>query len=181
MHGSRAGVLRHLPTVLALASLACGYSLAGRGGFLPPHIQTIGVPLFANNTTAFQVEQLLTEKVRAEFIGRGKYRVLPEATGADAVLEGEISSIGVQPLSFTEQQQASRYVLILTAKIAFRDLKTTRVIWENPSLVFREEYEVATGGGALDPTTFFMQDANAMERVATDFAKSVVSALLEAF
>ena len=32
-----------------------------------------------------------------------------------------------------------------------------------------------------DPAAFFGQEANALERVATDFAKSVVSAILEAF
>jgi hypothetical protein len=32
-----------------------------------------------------------------------------------------------------------------------------------------------------DPATFFGQETNALGRVATDFARSVVSAILEAF
>ena len=51
----------------------CGYTLAGRGSFLPAYIKTIGIPLFVNSTTVFNVETLVTEKVRREFIGRGKY------------------------------------------------------------------------------------------------------------
>ena len=57
----------------------CGYSLAGRGSFLPDYIKTIGIPMFANRTAVFNLETQLTEKVRAEFIGRGKYKILPDA------------------------------------------------------------------------------------------------------
>ena len=69
-----------------LGAAGCGYALAGRGSFLPAYIQTIGIPTFTNRTTVFNLETLLTQKVRAEFIGRGKYQILPEATGVDAVL-----------------------------------------------------------------------------------------------
>lgn len=44
----------------------CGYSLAGRGSFLPSHIKSIGIPTFTNRTTVFNLETLLTEKVRSE-------------------------------------------------------------------------------------------------------------------
>lgn len=175
------GTLRGIIALLVLATTSCGYTLAGRGSFLPEYIRTIGVPLFQNNTAVFEVEQKITEKVRAEFIGRGKYRVMPDTTGVDAVLNGTISSISFAPASFTQEQQASRYVFTLTANIQFRDLKTDKVLWENPSLVFREEYEVTTGASAVDVSAFFGQESNAVDRIATDFAKSVVSSILEAF
>src|SRR5690348_3688326 len=53
----------------ALSVPGCGYSLAGRGSFLPAYVKTIGVPMFTNRTTVFNLETLLTEKVRSEFIG----------------------------------------------------------------------------------------------------------------
>lgn len=165
------------------ASAACGYSLAGRGSFLPSYIQTVGVPLFINATPVFDVEQMLTQRVRQEFIGRGKYQVKPDASGVDALLSGTIASITIAPAAFTDQQQATRYAFILSMQIEFRDLRANRVLWENPALVFREEYEVevSSGAGALDPNAFFGQDTNAVERIADDFAKTVVSAILEAF
>ena len=58
--------------VLVLASSSCGYALAGRGTFLPSYIRTVGIPQLVNNTTFFQVEQVLPEKIRTEVIGRGK-------------------------------------------------------------------------------------------------------------
>jgi hypothetical protein len=170
-----------LACAAALLSSGCGYALAGRGSFLPGYIRIIGIPPFINATPYEIVEQTFTERVRSEFIGRGNYKVLPQETGVDAILSGEITSLSVAPAAFTEQQQASRYIITVVAKLQFRDLKTNNVLWENPSLVFREEYEAAQGTGALDPNAFFGQEANALERVATEFARTVVSSILEAF
>ncbi len=69
----------------------------------------------------------------------------------------------------------------MTAKIEFRDLKTNNVLWENPQWVFREEYEATAGADALDPNAFLAQGSDALERVGSEFAKSIVSAILEAF
>ena len=170
-----------LAAAIPLASASCGYALAGRGSYLPAHIQTIGVPLFLNRTSVFEVEQRLTEKVRSELIGRGKYRVMPESAGADAVLIGTITSIGVTPASFTDERQATRYQVIVTVSIEFRDQVNNTVIWTNPALTFRGEYEITTGKNEIDPNAFFGQGSNAVERVAQDFARTVVSAILEAF
>ena len=162
----------------------CGYALAGQGTFLPDYIQTIGVPLFGNNTTVFEIEQSLTQQVRTEFIGRGRYRVVAAETGVDALLTGTISRVTIAPASFTAQQQASRYIFTVQAAMEFRDLTTDEVLWENPSLSFSDEYEVASGGGgrgAIDANLFFGQQSNAVQRVARDFARTVVSSILEAF
>lgn len=159
----------------------CGYALAGRGSFLPEYIRTIGVPQFTNNTPVFDVERRVSERVRTELQGRGKYRIFPTEAGHDAVLTGEISSITIAPVTFNQQQQASRYVLIMTAKVEFKDVKTNKILWANPALQFRDEFEPATAINALDPTAFFGQDTNALDRLSTEFARSVVSALLEAF
>ncbi len=166
---------------LAVTSSSCGYALAGRGSFLPAYIQTIGIPQFVNTTPVYEIEQVFTERVRTEFINRGKYKVQPDRAGVDALLTGEILNIQIAPASFTDQQQASRYILMVTAKIEFRDLKTNAVLWENPQWVFREEYEATAGADALDPNAFLAQGGDALERVGTEFAKSIVSAILEAF
>ena len=166
----------------ALCAPGCGYSLAGRGSFLPAYVKTIGVPMFTNRTTVFNLETLLTEKVRSEFIGRGKYTILPQATGAvDALLTGEITAVTLTPSSFTVQQVASRYAITMTARIELRDMRANTVLWENPSVIFRQEYEAVAGTSATDPNAFFNQQANALDRVSTEFARTIVSAILEAF
>ena len=170
----------------AVGASACGYSLAGRGSYLPASIKSIGVPTFVNRTQIFNLETQVTQKVRAEFIGRGKYQILPESTGVDALLTGEISSVSIQPASISAQQLATRYEIVMMARVELRDLNGNMVLWENPSLIFRQDYDAPAGatsqsGGALDPAAFLGQDLNALERLTGDFARTIVSAILEAF
>jgi hypothetical protein len=182
--GSRRGFLLRVLGVLSggAALSSCGYALAGRGAFLPAYIQRIGIPTFVNRTTVFNLETLLTEKVRSEFIGRGKYQILPESTGVDALLTGEVIAVSLLPSSYTADNLASRYALTMIARIELRDMKENKVLWENPALMFRQEYEATGGQGVVgDPAAFFQQDTNALERISTEFARTIVSAILEAF
>jgi outer membrane lipopolysaccharide assembly protein LptE/RlpB len=175
---------RSVTVVLALLALslqsACGYSLAGRGSFLPAYIKVIGIPLFVNNSAVFDLDRQVTERVRSEFIGRGKYTIRPEATGADALLTGTITSVSLTPVAFNAAQQATRYALTLSAAVEFKDLHTNKVLWTNPSMQYREEFAL-NPTNALDTTTFLGQDVNARERMANEFARALVSAILEAF
>lgn len=184
----RVRVLFALLVVLTAAPMmsSCGYSLAGRGSSLPSTIRSVGIPLFENATPVFELEQMLTERVRLEFIGRGKYRVMPDAPGADAVLLGAITSVVITPTSFNSNQQATRYAFSMVVKVEFRDAATNRIIYENPALNFREEYEVAGNvagltGSSPDANAFLGQNSEAKERMANDFARTVVTSILEAF
>ena len=46
-----------LALVPAMGAAGCGYTLAGRGSFLPAYIQTIGIPAFGNVTPYATVER----------------------------------------------------------------------------------------------------------------------------
>ena len=164
-----------------LISSACGYALAGRGAFLPAYIHTIGVPTFQNHSTVFNLETLLTQKVRSEFIGRGKYQILPEATGVDALLTGEVTNVSIAPASFSATQLASRYAITMTARVELRDSRENKLLWENSSVTFRQEYEATSSNTVIDAAAFFQQDVNALDRMSSEFARTIVSAILEAF
>lgn len=167
--------------LLAMMSSGCGYALAGRGSSLPAYIRVIGVPLFKNATPIFDVDRLITERVRTELIGRGSYRVVPDASGVDALVEATITSVRISPSSFDENNQASRYDITITARVTFRDLKANKDIWSNPSVSFTDEYQLTNAASAADAATFFGQETAAVTRLAADFARTVVSAMLEAF
>ena len=174
--------LRARVAFLALALIApasCGYALAGRGSSLPDHIRIISVPLFKNTTPIFDVDRIITERVRAELINRGKYRV--DDTGADAIVEATINSVTLTPATFDANRVASRYIITITASVKFTDIKTGKEIWANPSLTFRDEYPVSNPTSATDVTAFFGNETTAVARLANDFARTVVSAMLEAF
>lgn len=169
----------------SMASASCGYALAGQGNFLPAYIRTIGIPSFTNQTAYFDIAQIVTDKVRTEFIGRGKYKVVPEAAGADAVLNGTITGISIVPTAFSAGQQASRYVITMTANIELRDAQKNTILWSNPSVAVREEYDAGSTTSAadavIDPSSFFNQETSAVTRVTDEFSRTVVSSILEAF
>ena len=167
---------------LPLVSSGCGYALAGRGSFLPDYIRVVGIPPIENRSTYQQVELVLTEKIRTEFIGRGKYTVLPEASGSDAVLTGEITGISAQPVGFNENQLASRYLFTMTMRVQLTDARTNMVLWSNDALTFREESDLTSRGvTAFQGTDFIDQERSSFDRIASDVARTVVTAILEAF
>ncbi|MEQ1896191.1 MAG: LPS assembly lipoprotein LptE [Vicinamibacterales bacterium] len=164
------------------ASPSCGYALVGRGSFVSADIKSIGVPLLGNRSTFFDVEQVITEKLRTEFIGRGSFRVVPDDAGVDAVVSGEISSISVQPSAFNDQQLATRYLFMLTMKVSFTDTAASKVLWSNDALTFRGEYELSQRtNSVIQGAGFLDEERSAFDRISTDVARTVATAILEAF
>jgi len=53
----------------------------------------------------------------------------------------------------------------MSARVSLRDVRENKVLWENPNLVFRQEYEAQSGQTQLDPSAFFGQDQNALDRM----------------
>jgi hypothetical protein len=174
-------------SLVLLASNGCGYALAGHGSFLPSYIRRIGIPPFANQTSYFDIAQIMRDKVSTEFIGRGRYQIVPEATGADAVLTGTITGITILPTAFGVQQQASRYTITVTANIELRDVRENKVLWSNPAVAVRDEMDATSASVStdpavpVDPSAFFNQETSAVSRISDEFARTVVSAILEAF
>ena len=99
-----------MPSVVTLVLVAggCGYRVAGQGDYpFHPELTLIAVPAFANRTTTYRIEQRLTEAVVHEFIARTNYRVVPEADGADLVLQGEVTTSGAGAVLFDPITEAA--------------------------------------------------------------------------
>ncbi len=173
---------RALAAAMALALPACGYALVGRGVATDPSIKKIGVPTFKDTTAKAALDQKITQKVIEELLKRGHFDVVQTATGVDAVVEGELVSYSVVPVGFSEEgtgankTQASRYAISLTARVKYSKVGAEEPIWASDSFQFRDEYDIGS-----DPATFFDREDQALDRLATSFARSLVAAMLEAF
>ena len=171
-----------LVVAAAVAASSCGYALAGRGSFLPQDIRVVGIPLLENRTTHQRVEQKITEKIRSEFINRGKYTIVYTTGGADAVLTGAITNINVQAVGLTDQQIASRYLFTVTMRVQFTDSRNSQVLWSNDALTFSQEYELPTRRtGQTEGSVLLEEEGPALERLSNDLGRSVVTSILEAF
>ena len=162
---------------LALAHLGCGYRLGGQGNRLPPQLRVIAVPAFEDQTSWMRLEQRLTAAVMQEFIHRTRYQIVGAAPGADAVLRGTVTQATTTPVIFDPATgRASAVQVTVGLNVELRDLHSQQVLYANSNYVFRDEYEI-TG----DLESFFEERDPALDRLARDFAASLVSAVLENF
>ncbi|PYU27718.1 MAG: hypothetical protein DMG32_05460 [Acidobacteria bacterium] len=159
-----------------LAASGCGYHVVGRVNALPEGVHTIAIPAFDNRTTQYRIEQILTQAVVHEFIARTKYRVVPEADGADLVLQGEVTNIASGAVLFDPTTGRATTVLVtVNLRIALQD-RAGKILYQNSNLVFREPYEIS-----VDISSFFQEEGPALDRMSRDFAAQVVSDILEKF
>jgi outer membrane lipopolysaccharide assembly protein LptE/RlpB len=163
--------------VLLVAATGCGYHTAGHASQLPENVKTIAVPAFTNVTTTYRIEQLLTSSVVREFTTRTHYHILNEAgEAADATLRGTVISTSASPLTYNSSTgQAASVLVVVSMKVSLTD-RQGRVLYQNPSYLFREQYEVSQ-----DLTSFFEEDSPAFRRLSQDFARTLVSNILEGF
>ncbi len=167
-----------LPVMLATAlSAGCGYHTAGHSVSLPTSVHTIAVPAFVNQTQTYRVEQRLTGAVVRELITRTHYRVLNETTeDADAILRGTVLSTYTAPLTYDSKTGRAASVLVTVGmKVSLTD-RQGKVLYANPSYVFREQYQVSR-----ELSSFFEEDSPALERLSREFARTLVSNILEGF
>lgn len=164
-------------SVLVCASLACGYKLAGKADALPPTVNIIAIPAFENRTPWMRVEQKLTAAVMEEFVARSRYRIVGRADAGDAVLTGIVQSVEGAPVIFDPDTGRATHVLItVRVAVSLRDRHSQQALYEQPQFVFREQYEITSDLGS-----FFEERGPALDRLARDFAATLVSAILENF
>jgi hypothetical protein len=171
---------RALALLLILSSAGCGYSLEGRGITTDPSIKRIGVPVFRDQTGRYDLDSKITAAVMSELLKRGRFTVVKEATGVDAVVDGEILNFDVVPVNFTDSGQfteATRYAITMTANVTYRKVGQKEPIWSNERFSFRDEYDLDDSASQ----NFFDKEEQSIDRLAESFARSLVSAMLEAF
>src|ERR1051326_3877609 len=175
---SRADSVRRatLALVACLIMGGCGYHTAGHANLLPADLRTIAVPAFVNQTQTYKIEQRLTGAVAQEFATRTKYRITSNAESSDAVLRGTVLSTYTTPLTYDSKTgRASSVLVIVNMSVSLTD-RQGRVLYQNPSYTFREQYQVSQ-----ELSSFFEEDSPAFQRLSHEFARTLVSNILEAF
>jgi len=166
-----------LVLLLVIAGTGCGYHTAGHAVQLPENVKTIAVPAFVNESTTYRVEQMLTASVVREFTTRTHYHILNSpGEAADATLHGTVISTSASPLTYNSTTgQAASVLVVVSMRVSLTD-RQGKVLYQNPSYLFREQYEVSQ-----DLASFFEEDSPAFRRLSQDFARTLVSNILEGF
>jgi lipopolysaccharide assembly LptE-like protein len=161
----------------ALLATACGYHVAGRADLVPKNIQAIAIPAFSNVTTRYKLTDRLPEAISREFISRTRYRIVPDPTQADAVLNGAVLSYTSYPTIFDPVTgRASGVQLQVTLRVTLVERASGKVLFNRPNMDVRERYQIST-----DPSVFFEESDAALDRASQQTARQVVSSILENF
>lgn len=160
---------------LVLAS-SCGYHTAGTGAQIPTDVRTIAVPAFVNQTQTYRIEAVLTEAVVREFHTRTKYRIVSDPADADAVLQGVVTNTQLAPVTYDSNTgRVSSALVTVNMKVTFTT-KSGRVLYQNSNFTYREQYQVSR-----ELSSFFEEQGTAVQRLSQDFARTLVSNVLEMY
>ncbi|MEM7351404.1 MAG: LptE family protein [Acidobacteriota bacterium] len=167
--------------VVGLTVSACGYNLVGQASNIPEDIQTVYIEPLINGTQRVQVEQILTQAIVDELVTRRRFTVSNNASGADAILRGRVTSFDVRPLTFDADGLADNFEIAITADMRFERPPRLgddegEVIWANARYLFRQDYP-------LDPDDagYFDRENLAITETSDEFAETMVTDLLEGF
>jgi outer membrane lipopolysaccharide assembly protein LptE/RlpB len=162
---------------VAILLAGCGYHVAGRGSSLPENLHTIAVPAFVNKTPSYRLEQKLTGAVIHEFLARASYHPVTDPASADAILHGEVSSIESVVLTYDSiTGRATTMMVTVHLKVWLENSDDKKELYRNNDFVFRQPYEIST-----DVNSFFNEQNPALDRLCGDFARTLVSEILEKF
>jgi len=160
--------------LICLLNLQCGYRLAGLGRNLPAAAQTIAIPDFKNETSRQQAVRFVTAAIQEEFIKRSRLRLSESIENADLVLEGKISAFETVPVGYGDSGSANQFELRISIHVRLIDMKKNELFYERNGLVFRETYET-------DTIDFFSQETDSLLEIASHFASSIVTSILDNF
>jgi hypothetical protein len=136
----RFGVL--IASVGLLSLTGCFYSFAGGG--LPPHIHTMAIVTFDNQTPSPDLPKELYDQMRTELQKRLGVRDAPQDR-ADALIHGTISSFDADvPVGFSanpQQAVSARRRLQITVDVEILDQSNGKALFSNKTL--REEADYA--------------------------------------
>lgn len=161
----------------ALTIAGCGYHVSGKGDLLPKTMHTIAIPAFSNITVSYKLSDRLPEAIAQEFVARTHYQVIPDASQADAILNGTVANFVTYPILFDQANgRATALQVSVRMGLTLTERTTGKVLYSNPSFEMKQRYEIS-----IDPGKYFEESDTALDRLCRETARQVVSAILENF
>lgn len=148
---------------------ACSYSFTGAS--IPPHIKSIAIPLFKDNTGGGEPElkEKFTNVLIKKFLDDNQLRVVPKAN-SDALLECTVTGLSDGPAVVAGGEQVTFRRITITVKILYRDLvKKTTIIDKN----FTDFSDYSTEGDITIARKKAIDDT--IEKISEDILINVVS------
>ncbi|MDZ4800480.1 MAG: LPS assembly lipoprotein LptE [Bryobacteraceae bacterium] len=163
--------------VMAMVTAGCGYHVSGHADTMPKDVHTIAIPAWGNITSRYKLTEHIPGALGREFLSRTRYRVTSNPEEADAVLTGSVVNYLAFPsVSDPLTGRATAIQISVYLQVTLTDKRSGKVIYTRPNIEFKQRYEIA-----VDQKTYFDESDVALQRLSRDVARTLVSAVLEAF
>ena len=146
---------------------ACSYSVHSNSY---PHLKTIVILPFTNNTTEYNLEEDLLNELSNLFINDGRLKIV--GISPDSQLEGEILDYTDKIYTY-DGSTINAYQVKILFKIIFTDLKKNSILWQNNSLILSETYS------ETDESSEFSSEAEAQNEIMKDLYDTIIKNSLE--
>lgn len=141
---------------------SCGpYSFSGSSS---PHIKTVAVPIFQDQTAEFGVNEKLTQAVIDQFT-RDNTLQITDRRNADSIIEGVILRVDDQAGAFTSNEQVQDIKVFVTVGVRYEDQVKRKVIWE----------EEITQWGTFDPNDGSQGRNEGIEEAISKIASEILN------
>lgn len=174
---SRRDCLTGIVALVLFSSLGCGYHTGGQGVLIPKGVNTIHVGAFSSATTRYRLVDLLPQQIEREFVAHGRFGIDNDPATADALLNGTVNTATIIPTTFDPATgRATNVQVLIYISYQFVERATGRVLFSRNGVAFRQNYSISA-----DPHQFLDEVGPALDRVARDVGRDVVSSVLESF
>ena len=101
----------------------CGiYSFSGS---IPPHIKSISIPLFVNETAEFGIAEAVTDEVTNVFL---EENILKISDQGDSILRGSIKKVEDKPYTYSEMEEVLEYRYSVGISVEWFDVREEKVL-----------------------------------------------------
>ncbi|MFC1559354.1 LptE family protein [Gemmatimonadota bacterium] len=162
----RRTVVRFMIIFLLTMVSSCAYSFSSG---LPPHIKSVAVPLFTNETNEFGIAEEVTDRLVSALVRDGTLRVVADESEATSVILGTIRVYAEEPFSYNSNEEVDQYIIRITTEVRFHDRVRDEVLWESSRVFASATYENA---GPAERTTGL---AEAIDLVVEEILNGIVA------
>jgi outer membrane lipopolysaccharide assembly protein LptE/RlpB len=158
---------RLLPLWIVLVALlaACGYH--------NPYVyngpaKVIYITDWKNRTSELGLNSKIYQSLVRWFQKSGSISVTKDKKGADLILAGEITSIYLPSRAYSSNRVAAEVKLILQVRYILKDIPTGKVLLEQPSEVWTENYLISSSSSETKTN-----EKNALDKIIEDISQKI--------
>ena len=102
-----------------------GCGLYSFSGSIPPHIKSISIPLFVNETAEFGIAEAVTDEVTNVFL---EENILKISDQGDSILRGTIKRVEDKPYTYSEMEEVLEYRYSVGISVEWFDVREEKAL-----------------------------------------------------